>query len=84
MSYNKLSPQKVQRKKKGECWFYEEKYARDHKYVHKQLLMLDVCEEDEVVEEDKDTILVKLYSIALSECFFHLGHGSTIISLIQD
>lgn len=45
--------------------------------------MLDVCEEDEVVEEDKDTIPVKLHSIALSECF-HLGHGSTIISLIQD
>ncbi|KAM1168117.1 hypothetical protein ACFX2I_029974 [Malus domestica] len=28
--------------------------------------MLDVCEEDEVVEEDKDAIPVKLHSIALS------------------
>lgn len=70
MPYKKLSPEKMQReKKRGECWFYEEKYARGHKYVHEQLLMLDVCEEDEVFEENKDAIPVKLHNIAPSECF---------------
>ena len=70
MPYKKLSPEKVQRKKRrGECWFYEEKYARGHTYVHKQLLMLNMCEEDGVVKEDKDAILVKLHIIAFNKCF---------------
>lgn len=45
--YKKLTPKKVQRKKeRGECWFCEDKWVRGHKYPHKQLLMLDIVQED--------------------------------------
>lgn len=60
--YQKLTQEEIQRKKDHwECWFCDDKWVRGHKCPHKQLLMLDVIDLDdlELLKEnggDKDEL----------------------------
>lgn len=47
LDIKKLSPEEIQRKRgRGECWFCTDKWFRGHKCRLKQLLMLDVVNDE--------------------------------------
>lgn len=64
----------MQRKKdRGECWLCEDKWVRGHKCAYKQLLMLDILDEDDLVDKTPLELQAELQTMELSECIlWHL------------
>ncbi|KAB2599988.1 hypothetical protein D8674_010259 [Pyrus ussuriensis x Pyrus communis] len=49
----------------------EEKWVMGHKCTHKQLLLLDVCDDGELCEENDEVVQAELQGMALGECAFY-------------
>ncbi|KAB2635839.1 hypothetical protein D8674_026373 [Pyrus ussuriensis x Pyrus communis] len=72
LPYRKLTLEEVQRKKdRGECCFCPEKWVMGYKCTHKQLLLLDMCDDGELCEENDEAVQAELQGMALSECAFY-------------
>ena len=69
----KLTPEEIQKnRERGQCCFYDDKWTRGHRCIHKQLLMLDLVsvDEGEAGPPLADT-LPEIHHLKLSECAFY-------------
>lgn len=72
LAIEKHPPKEIQRKKgKGECWFCNGKWTRGHKCGLKQLLMLDVVNEEPTEDDEFSELQPEFHHMELSKRAFY-------------